>query len=138
MMQRAVLMGLVLAGLCLGQAQAGKPLATQAPLAQNPAPVPATLNCASQVVLENLVALIVKSNQLDPSLNFRVSQVKTDPSQRANKQASEQGISCIVHLQIVHSNSEELVDELDIAYRIISQENDTFGLEFSPIRKGSQ
>lgn len=143
MRQKVLRMGLVLLGLCLGQAQAGqtqtgKTVLVQSPATPAPATAPPTFSCASQGVLENLVALIVKSNQLDPTLNFLVSQVKTDPSQETNKKTSEKAISCTVHLQIVRSQSEELVDELDVAYRITNQQNGAFRLEFSPLRQGSK
>ena len=122
MRQKVLWMGLVLLGLCLGlrlgqaqagQTQTGKTVLVQSPATPAPATAPPTFSCASQGVLENLVALIVKSNQLDPTLNFLVSQVKTDPSQETNKKTSERAISCTVHLQIVRSQSEELVDPIN-------------------------
>lgn len=128
MISRVAWIGLVLMGLGFTHTQAAQTPASKPPAA----PI---FSCASQAVLEALVALIIKSNGLDPTLNFRVSQAQPDSSRGVKKEAQEQAVSCTVHLQIMRSNSEELVDELDIAYRMINQKEGALGLEFVPVRK---
>lgn len=95
----------------------------------------ATLDCASQGVLENLAALIIKSNQLDPSLNFRFSNVRLDPSKAMQAALADKNRACLAHLQIVREKPDKVVDELEVAYNIVSNPDGTFGLAFTPMRQ---
>jgi hypothetical protein len=93
------------------------------------------IDCANQALLETLTALIVKSNQLDTSLNFYFSKVRPEDVDNVKATSLAKSKYCVAHVQIMRGQSTEVVDQLDVSYSVVANPDGTFGLAFKPMRQ---